>query len=226
MLTIDRLTKKYGKNGINLLSFEVNKGDVIGIVGPNGVGKTTLLQCIAGIITPDSGDIQFDYKTITYPNPSLIGYLPEFSSLPSNLTPRQTLLYVLKMNREEAKSESIDVILEEYQIKGFADKRNEYLSQGMQKRVMMALAFQTDPQVILLDEPTNGLDTAGLILLKRKIRESSEAGKIVLMSSHVLDFICSMQCKILLLNGDRSQMLDVNGTNDLEAEYVNFFGLA
>ena len=161
MLKIEGITKKYGQSGVDAVSFCAQEGTVTGIVGPNGVGKTTLLQCIAGILEPDAGQVSWNGQPVVYPAGELFGYMPEFPAVPRFLTPRQTILYMLQMKGLPAGKEKVEALLETFQLSGFADKKNRALSQGMLKRVTMCLAFLGDPPVLLLDEPTNGLDTSG-----------------------------------------------------------------
>ena len=224
MLQVESLTKVYNGHGIKDVSFSVEPGDVLGIVGPNGVGKSTLLKCIAGLLQPDRGTVLYNSTPINYPAGELIGYMPEFPALPSFFTPKQTLQYLMYMREKTNQDMYVSEILEQFQITSFCNKSNHALSQGMQKRVMMAVAFMLKPPILLLDEPTNGLDTAGLILLKRIIKESSEAGKIILVSSHVLDFISAIHGKILFLNSDQHKIVE-NCSNSIEKEYLDYFGL-
>ena len=155
MLTIENLTKKYGSAGVDHVSFSAREGTVTGIVGPNGVGKTTLLQCVAGILEPDAGQVLWQGSPVVYPAGEIFGYMPEFPALPRYLTPRQTILYMLRMKRLPAGDEKVEKLLETWQMTGFADKKNRFLSQGMLKRVTMCLAFLSEPPVLLLDAPTN-----------------------------------------------------------------------
>ena len=199
MLTVDGLTKKYGSAGVDHISFSAQEGTVTGIVGPNGVGKTTLLQCVAGILELDAGRVLWNEQPVIYPAGEIFGYMPEFPAVPRFLTPRQTILYMLQMKGLPAGNEKVEALLETFQLSGFADKKNKALSQGMLKRVTMCLAFLGEPPVLLLDEPTNGLDTAGLLMLKDRIREAQSRGAVVLVSSHVLDFLSSINTQTMFL---------------------------
>ena len=112
MLTIENLTKKYGSAGVDHVSFSAREGTVTGIVGPNGVGKTTLLQCVAGILEPDAGQVLWQGRPVVYPAGEIFGYMPEFPALPRYLTPRQTILYMLRMKRLPAGDEKVEKLLE------------------------------------------------------------------------------------------------------------------
>ncbi len=225
MLKIDHLTKKYGSAGVDHVSFNAQEGTVTGIVGPNGVGKTTLLQCVAGILEPDAGQVLWKEKPVVYPAGEIFGYMPEFPAVPRFLTPRQTILYMLQMKHLPAGQQKVENLLETYQLAGFADKKNRFLSQGMLKRVTMCLAFLADPPVLLLDEPTNGLDTAGLLMLKDRIRDARARGAVILISSHVLDFLSSINTQTLFLKGSESRMTDQDSAVSMEEEYRDYFGL-
>lgn len=225
MLKIEGITKKYGQSGVDAVSFCAQEGTVTGIVGPNGVGKTTLLQCIAGILEPDAGQVSWNGQPVVYPVGELFGYMPEFPAVPRFLTPRQTILYMLQMKGLPAGNEKVEALLETFQLSGFADKKNRALSQGMLKRVTMCLAFLGEPPVLLLDEPTNGLDTSGLLMLKDRIREAQECGAVVLISSHVLDFLSSINTRTLFLKGSECRTIDRDSGISLEEEYRKYFGL-
>ena len=225
MLKIDGITKKYGQSGVDNVSFCAQEGTIIGIVGPNGVGKTTLLQCIAGILEPDAGQVSWKGKPVVYPAGEIFGYMPEFPAVPRFLTPRQTILYMLQMKGLPAGNEKAEASLETFQLTGFADKKNRALSQGMLKRVTMCLAFLGDPPVLLLDEPTNGLDTSGLLMLKDRIRKAQARGAVILVSSHVLDFLSSINTQTMFLNGSECRMIDRDSGISLEEEYRKYFGL-
>ena len=225
MLKIEGITKKYGQSGVDAVSFCAQEGTVTGIVGPNGVGKTTLLQCIAGILEPDAGRVLWNEQPVIYPAGEIFGYMPEFPAVPRFLTPRQTILYMLQMKGLPAGNEKVEALLETFQLSGFADKKNRALSQGMLKRVTMCLAFLGEPPVLLLDEPTNGLDTSGLLMLKDRIREAQECGAVVLISSHVLDFLSSINTRTLFLKGSECRTIDRDSGISLEEEYRKYFGL-
>ena len=225
MLKIEGITKKYGQSGVDAVSFCAQEGTVTGIVGPNGVGKTTLLQCIAGILEPDAGQVLWNGQQVVYPAGEIFGYMPEFPAVPRFLTPRQTILYMLQMKGLPAGSEKVDALLATFQLTGFADKKNRALSQGMLKRVTMCLAFLGDPPVLLLDEPTNGLDTSGLLMLKDRIREAQDRGTVVLVSSHVLDFLSSINTRTLFLKGSECTTIDRGSGISLEEKYRAYFGL-
>ncbi len=225
MLTVDGLTKKYGSAGVDHISFSAQEGTVTGIVGPNGVGKTTLLQCVAGILELDAGRVLWNEQPVIYPAGEIFGYMPEFPAVPRFLTPRQTILYMLQMKGLPAGNEKVEALLETFQLSSFADKKNRALSQGMLKRVTMCLAFLGEPPVLLLDEPTNGLDTAGLLMLKDRIREAQSRGAVVLVSSHVLDFLSSINTQTMFLNGSECRIVNVESASSLEEQYREFFGL-
>jgi len=225
MLIIDKLTKKYGSSGVEKVTFCAGEGTITGIVGPNGVGKTTLLQCIDGILQPDSGSILWNDQQVVYPAENLFGYMPEYPALPRFLTPKQTILYMMQMKRIPADRKNVEEIIQQYQLSDFSDKKNRYLSQGMLKRVMMCIAFLGDPPVLLLDEPTNGLDTPGLLLLKDRIHAAQSRGAIILVSSHVLDFLNNVNTQTLFLKGSESMMMEAKSPDSLETQYREYFGL-
>ncbi len=192
MITVENLTKYYGKfkalDGINL---NIEENEVFGFLGPNGAGKTTTINIILGLIKPDSGRIEvagIDVLSDPLKVKKICGYLPENAGFYGNLTARQNLAYFAEfygMRGDEAR-EVINDVLELVGLSGAADRKVGEFSRGMRQRLALAQALINDPEVVFLDEPTNGLDPAGAADFRRIVRRLKKDGKTIFFSSHIL----------------------------------------
>ena len=185
MLEICNLTKKYDKEkGIFDLSYSFEEGKIYALVGPNGAGKTTLIQMISGINEPMKGQIRLDDQDTL-------------------LRTKQTVLQFLRMVCDikfgGEHKEDIMSFLTDFELEDDKDTRLSECSLGMKKKVGIIASFIGFPKLILLDEPTNGVDTTGLIVLKKYIESAREHNCIVIISSHVLDFVDSVKDEIIFL---------------------------
>lgn len=171
------------------LSLSIPKGEVFGLIGPNGSGKTTTFKIAVGLLRPDSGSAHIDGQ----PAGSMrarraTGYLPEESSLLQFLTARETVRFygaLAGLNRRDA-AKKTDELLERVGLSDAANRRAKGFSKGMQRRLGIASVLIGDPDVFILDEPTSGLDPLGSVEMKQLIAELRDAGKAVLISSHLL----------------------------------------
>ncbi len=189
MIQITGLEKRYGKiyalKGIDL-SFGSNQ--VVALVGPNASGKTTLIKCILNMVIPDKGTILFDTKNIAgdVEYKSRIGYMPQIGRYPDNML----MGYLFGMMKDLGKNRVQDVFDEEliaaFKLNEMFGKPMRALSGGTRQKVSAALAFMFNPDVIILDEPTAGLDPLASELLKQKIKKEKEAGKLILVTSHIM----------------------------------------
>lgn len=171
------------------LSFEVKKGEVLGLLGPNGSGKSTTIKMILGLLHPSAGKLSVLGASPDNPAVRLhVGYLPELSHLYQYLTPRETLSFFggLFGIPSGVKRERTEQLLEMCGITDAADRAVGEFSKGMARRVGLAQCLINDPDLVILDEPTSGLDPIGRHNVKEIIRKLSENGKTVLLSSHLL----------------------------------------
>lgn len=231
-LVISGLTKLFPNGrGIKDIDLTVNQGDIIGILGPNGAGKTTLLKCMTGLAKPDSGkidlfgiDLGHDYKEAVRPIGALIGPATAYE----NMTPWQNLKMTLRFYPEVPKT-TIDEVL---QLTGLSKHKHEKISafsMGMKQRYGIASALLSKPRLVILDEPTNGLDIDGLLLLRKTILEvASQSGVTFVISSHhisELEKLCNRFC--FLIHGQASfyeagqQSLEEVYVKKVEAAYEN-----
>jgi len=201
MLEICNLTKKYDKEkGIFDLSYSFEEGKIYALVGPNGAGKTTLIQMISGISEPMKGQIRLDDQdTLLRKSKSQIGYALELTGNNTKQTVLQFLRMVCDIKFGGEHKEDIMSFLTDFELEDDKDTRLSECSLGMKKKVGIIASFIGFPKLILLDEPTNGVDTTGLIVLKKYIESAREHNCIVIISSHVLDFVDSVKDEIIFL---------------------------
>jgi Cu-processing system ATP-binding protein len=189
MIRIDNLNKAFGKHQVlNNIDLEFEKGQSVALIGPNGSGKTTLIKALLGLVVA-KGDIYVAGNSVKGQSEyrRQIGYMPQMSRFPDNMTVKQ-LFAMMKDLRSDVKSGSYDLELyKAFEIDEMASKRLSILSGGMKQKVSAALAFLFDPPILILDEPTAGLDPVSNEILKDKLKKEIARGKLVLITSHILN---------------------------------------
>ncbi len=200
MIELKELVKKYGKfTALNSISLKLNKGQTIALIGPNGSGKTTLIKSILGLVIPTKGDILVNGETVRnhWSYRSNIGYMPQISRFPENMTVQQ----VLSMMREirQHQTEYDEDLIREFDIPSIQNKSMRSLSGGTRQKVSACIAFLFNPQVLILDEPTAGLDPLSVEKLKDKIRKEKEKGKLILITSHVLSDLDDLTSEVIYM---------------------------
>ena len=234
MNTIDvrSLTKFYGdKPALNGVSFSACDGDFIGLLGANGAGKSTLIKCLSGVLTPSHGDAFFNQYSIVRSRTDCqlkVGYLPESPSGFEDLT-------VIELIRLSASSHGLSsekhktylrTVLEELELEPISGLRLADLSKGLRQRVWLAQALVHNPEILFLDEPTDGLDPIQKVALRRYILRIARK-KIVIMSTHILEEAEAMCGRLLVMNnghivkdGATQAFLDAEG--HLESSVINY----
>lgn len=188
MISVTNLTKKFGKlNALHAVNLAFNKGECVAFLGPNGSGKTTFIKCILGMVVPTSGTIFFNQKNIendwTYRNQ--IGYMPQIGNYPDNMTIGQ-IITMMKDIRQVNPENLNEELIEKFGLNKLMDKRMRTLSGGTRQKVSACLAFLFNSPVLILDEPTAGLDPLSSEILKTKILSEKAKGKLIIITSHVL----------------------------------------
>ena len=199
MIAVKELFKRFGKNevlkGIDLM---IDQPGVYAVLGPNGSGKTTLIKAILGMVIPDNGKICVKGKDVSSSSAYRrdIGYLPQIANFPANLSVKEIIRMIqdLRNNTPE-----IHHLIELFGLTPFLDKKLNTLSGGTSQKVNLVLALMFDSPLIILDEPTSGLDPVALLELKRLIRREREAGKTILITSHIMSFVEEMADEIVFL---------------------------
>jgi len=199
MININNLSKSFGKLSVlNNLDLEIKKGGVFAILGPNGSGKTTLIKCLLGMVIPDKGDIFFNGNNILkkWKYRDDLNYLPQIANFPENLTVNELINMVKDLRPKTANEEEL---ITYFGLKPFLKKKLGHLSGGTKQKVNIVLTFMFDSELIILDEPTTGLDPVSLIHLKELIKQEKEKGKTILITSHIMSFVDDMADEIVFL---------------------------
>ena len=198
-ITVNGIAKNYkGNTVLRGASFEAGSGQIIGITGGNGCGKTTLLSILVGLIKPDAGEVYVDGKRVDAFNTSwskAYGYVPQINPLPGGVTVRDCLR--LWCDDRQV----FDMICSKYELTDFLDRRIEKLSGGMKRRTSIACAMATMPQVLIMDEPTAALDITYKQLIHKDMREFAAAGGILIMVTHEADEIAMCNACYRMENG-------------------------
>ena len=200
MIIATNVTKQFGKlKALDNVSTTCNKAECIALIGPNGSGKTTLIKSILGMVVPDSGFITFKDKNIAHhwQYRDEIGYMPQIGRYPDNMTIGQ-VLDMMKDIRNKKEATDDDLIVS-FGLNNLLGKRMRTLSGGTRQKVSAALAFMFNPAVLILDEPTAGLDPVASEILKEKIIREKEKGKLVLITSHILSELDDLVTRVIYM---------------------------
>ena len=200
MIEIKKCSKKFGKHEVlQNINLSFHKGECIALIGPNGCGKTTLIKSILGMVIPDSGSVEFNNKSIfgDYLYRENIGYMPQIGRYPDNMTIGQIIEMIKKIrNSEQALDEDL---INAFELEKMFLKQMRTLSGGTTQKVSAALAFLFNPEVLILDEPTAGLDPLASEILKEKIIREKEKGKLILITSHLLSELDDLVTEIIFM---------------------------
>ena len=217
-----KVSKYYGQvAAISNISFNVMKGEIFGLLGPNGAGKTTLINIIAGIIPPSSGDVEilgYSLKENLLKVKSLIGFCPQESVAYDFLSALENLLFyagLYGIPKREAKRRAME-LLDLVGLRDNAKKKVGKYSGGMKKRLNLAIALINDPQVILLDEPTTGLDPQIRRMMWDKIRELKKERKTILMATHYMEEADTLSERVAIM--DKGKIIALGRPEDLKGE--------
>lgn len=228
ILTISNLTKKFGQlTAVNNLSFTINKGNVYGILGPNGSGKSTTLGIVLNVVNKTEGNFHwFDGNTSTHDALKKVGAIIERPNFYPYMTAFQNLKLVCKIKGVDLKK-----IDEKLKIVGLLDRKHHKFrtySLGMKQRLAIASALLNDPEILILDEPTNGLDPQGIHQIREIIKQIAEKGTTILLASHLLDEVekvCShvvvLRKGVKLYSGRVDEMISSHGFFELKCNNPN-----
>ena len=208
MIEVKNLSKKYGNNlAVDNLSFCVEKGKIYGFLGPNGAGKSTTMNIITGCLAPTTGEVKVDGYDI-FENPieakKCIGYLPEIPPLYTDMTPLEYLRFVASAKgvQKNAAAIQIEAIMQKTGLQNVANRLIRNLSKGYRQRVGIAQAMVGDPEIIILDEPTVGLDPKQIIEIRDLIKSLGQEHTVIL-SSHILSEIQAVCDYVLIISGGK-----------------------
>ena len=226
MLKVDRVTRKYGNfTAVDRASFELNTGEIVGFLGPNGSGKTTLLRVITTYLLPTEGTVTIDGIDVTKDSLEVrrrIGYLPESNILYPQMRVDEYLGFVGKVRGLEGAKlkERFDWCVEAMKLQDVVYKKNMECSKGYKQRISLAAALIHDPQYLLLDEPTVGLDPLQIFMMRDLLRAISK-DKTILFSSHILQEVAAIAPRVIIIHdskiiADFSFDTETNRTERLE----------
>ncbi len=230
MIELKNVTKKYGKfKAVDNISFSVKEGEIIGLLGPNGAGKSTTMNMMTGFIEQTEGEIiinGFDITKKPKKAKKSIGYMPEGVPLYTDLTVKEFVTYmaeIKQVNRKERK-EKVEKIIEKTGLKDVEKKLIRNLSRGYKQRVSMAGALVGEPKILILDEPTVGLDPKQITEIRNMIKEIGKTHTVIL-SSHILSEVSQICNKVIIINKGKIVAIDTpenleNRVNNKNCVYV------
>jgi Cu-processing system ATP-binding protein len=200
MIRIEAIEKKFGKlEVLKKITIEFQKGECVALIGPNGCGKTTLIKSILGMVIPDKGNIFYENQSILhqFQYRDQIGYMPQIGRYPDNMTIGQ-IIEMIK-NIRNTKENLDEDLLNAFELHKMYDKQMRTLSGGTTQKVSAVLAFLFNPKILILDEPTAGLDPIASEILKEKIIKEKQKGKLILITSHLLSELDDLITEIIFM---------------------------
>jgi sodium transport system ATP-binding protein len=241
VIVVDGITKAFGRrrevHALEGVSFEARPGAITGLLGPNGAGKTTLLRILATLIVADAGKATIDGLDVArdrYAVRRAIGVLSDARGLYLRLTGRENIRYYGALHglRGAAFAQRVDFLVRTLGLAAIADRAAQGYSQGERMKVAIARALVHDPAVILLDEPTNGLDIMSTRALRELLIDLAASGKCLLFSSHIMQEVAALCTRIVVLdhgrvvaNGTAHELLVQTGAPTLEEAFVGLLDL-
>lgn len=233
MIRVEGLRKSFGKlTVLDNLDLSIEQDGIFVILGPNGSGKTTLIKSVLGMVVPDAGNITIDNQPILkeWQYRGNIDYLPQIANFPSNLTVSELLKLVKELRNKPTRDQEL---IELFGLEPFLDKKLGHLSGGTKQKVNIVLTFMFNSNLVILDEPTSGLDPIALLHLKELIRKEKEAGKTILITTHIMSFVEEMADEIVFLldgkiyfKGTVKELQEKTEQEDLEHAIANILELS
>ena len=199
MIEVKDLYKKFGKNEVlKGLNLTIKNEGIFTILGPNGSGKTTLIKSILGMVLPDSGEIKVNGENVKkqWAYRYNIDYMPQIANFPTNLSVDELFDMIIDLRGSEKRK---DELIKLFGLGEFLNKKLGNLSGGTKQKVNIVISFMFDSPIIILDEPTTGLDPVSLIRLKDLIVAEKEKGKMVLITTHIMDFVEQISDQIVFI---------------------------
>lgn len=237
MIEAQGLHKKFGKTvAVEEVSFTARDGCVTALLGPNGAGKTTSLRMLYGLLQPDGGQAVVD-GAVAATNPLAaqrrLGVLPDAPGLYARLTAREHLRYAARLqglSAQEAEARTT-ALVERLDMGGIADRPSAGFSQGERRKIALGRALIHDPQNVVLDEPTNGLDVPSTRAMRKYVRELADGGKCVLFSTHILQEVSAVCDRVVIIargrvvaEGTPEELLARTGQTNLEDAFIQLIG--
>ena len=226
MIEVKNITKKYGNfTAVDNINFKIEEGEIIGLLGPNGAGKSTTMNMITGYIEPTEGEIivnGYDISKKPKKAKTQIGYMPEGVPLYSDLTVKEFVTYMAELKKVDRKTrkEKVEKIIEQTGLKDVEKKLTRNLSRGYKQRVSMAGAIVGEPKILILDEPTVGLDPKQITEIRALIKELGKTHTVIL-SSHILSEVSQICNKVIIINKGKIVAIDTPENLEKKVESNN-----
>lgn len=226
MIEVKNITKKYGNfTAVDNINFKIEEGEIIGLLGPNGAGKSTTMNMITGYIEPTEGEIivnGYDISKKPKKAKAQIGYMPEGVPLYSDLTVKEFVTYMAELKKvgRKTRKEKVEKIIEQTGLKDVEKKLTRNLSRGYKQRVSMAGALVGEPKILILDEPTVGLDPKQITEIRALIKELGKTHTVIL-SSHILSEVSQICNKVIIINKGKIVAIDTPENLEKKVESNN-----
>ena len=237
MIEVRNLHKSFGKvKAISDMTFEARDGEITGLLGPNGAGKTTTLRMLYSLLPPDEGDIRIDGLDPTRDAMAIkttLGVVPDSRGLYTRLTARENIRYFGELHNlpKQTIEERIESLAATLDMGEFIDRRTEGFSQGQRVKVAIARAMVHQPQTVLMDEPTNGLDVMSTRALREYIRSLKDSGQSVVLSTHIMQEVAALCDRIVIIakgkvaaTGTVDELISRSGRDTIEDAFVQLIG--
>jgi len=228
MIEFKNLHKNFGKLVVlNDLNLNITKGGIFAILGPNGSGKTTLIKCLLGMVIPNKGEISINDKSVLkkWEYRNNLNYLPQIANFPPNLTVKELIEMVKNLRPKKSNEQEL---IKLFGLSDSLHKKLGNLSGGTKQKVNIVLTFMFESDLIILDEPTNGLDPIALIHLKELIQKEKAKGKTILITTHIMSFVDEMADEIVFIldgkiyfKGSVNQLKEQTKNENLEHAIAN-----
>ncbi|MCX7641380.1 MAG: ABC transporter ATP-binding protein [Elusimicrobiales bacterium] len=215
--------KKSVKNVLNGVTFSLYEGEIVGLVGVNGAGKTTIIKIICGITTPDSGEIKFFYKNLSphITQKSFIGYMSEIPYFCQKFTVKDTIKFFYHISNQNYDINNLSDILKLTSINNFLNEKIQNLSKGMLQKLAIACALVNDPKLLILDEPTSGLDPLYVKNMREILLELNKNGKTIFFSSHTISEIEKICNRVIFIN--KGKIIRILSKDEFKDNLENIF---
>ena len=237
MIVVKNLKKSFGEvKAVNDVSFVAQDGEITGLLGPNGAGKTTTLRMLYSLLPPDEGEIRIDGMDPTRDAMDIkrtLGVVPDGRGLYTRLSARENIEYYGELHgmTKNAIEQRINELIGTLGMADFIDRRTEGFSQGQRVKVAIARAMIHEPQTVLMDEPSNGLDVMSTRALREYIISLKQAGHSVVLSTHILQEVAALCDRIVIIasgevaaEGTAAELLERSGCESLEDAFVKLIG--
>lgn len=238
MIRVDQISKTFGETkAVDKLSFTAKDGEILALLGPNGAGKSTTMRMISGLMEPNQGSVHIDDFEVRGQRKQAtmrLGLLPDGAGLYPRLTTRENISYFAQLcgyTKASAK-ERTQAVIEDMHLHALADRQTQGFSQGERMKVALARALVHEPQNLVLDEPTNGLDVMSTRAMRKRLMNLKAKGRCLIVSSHIMQEIAAISDRIVVIargkvvaQGTLDALCDQAKSRDLEEAFVRLCGL-